>query len=189
MKGKRTKKSAVKRVGQFCPLGRMAAFAARPPLVLNENSSFLRPPHHPAIPAKGNTVPTLPPGPTTAASSLLLVEGPGGPLSAVQKGRKPETKQAARCQRAAAEGSDIQLFSPETQTNFRLPHAAPVVPSSSNRPGQEARRPAGRELPTGDFSNLRDGREAGGGLDNAGAPTNGPKKGRLARTRRNFRPV
>ncbi|HEU4436526.1 MAG TPA: hypothetical protein VFR89_03605, partial [candidate division Zixibacteria bacterium] len=98
------------------------------------------------------------------------------------------TKQAARCQRAAAEGNDIQLFSPETQSNFRLPHAAPVVLSSSNQPGQEARRPAGRELPTGDFSNLRDGREAGGGLDNASAPTNGPKKSALARTR-NFRPV
>ncbi|HXF49300.1 MAG TPA: hypothetical protein VNL73_07745 [Verrucomicrobiae bacterium] len=60
------------------------------------------------------------------------------------------------------EGNDIQFFSPETQIAFRLPHAGPVVPSSSNRSGQEARRPTGRELPTGDNTNPRDGRDAGG---------------------------
>ncbi len=135
---------------------------------LNRNLNFLRPPHL-AIPAITNTVPTLPSGQTTVPSlPHPLVEGPEGPLPAFLNGRGSVAEQIIVCRRAALEKNDGNSFGPETQISFRLPHAGKVDGSIFNQPGQEARRSAGGELSSGEYTNLRDGKDAGGPLVTGG---------------------
>lgn len=158
MRGKRETKRLLKKGGFAVPAAGNGGGLSLPPQ--NENLNFLRPPHHPAIPTAIITVPTLPPGPTTAGWFFIKVEGPGGPLF-FGFDRRGSVAEKGSGRRAIGDWAFVN-FKPETQIYFSLPHAGPVDGGLFSPPGQEVRREVRGEFSAGKRTILRNGRYASG---------------------------